>query len=768
MKNFQILISVLLLSLATYYSFSYLMPESNEEEVVPPIEFSVDRAMTPLIEMTKEPHYLGSDGHKSVQKILLNELQKLGLQPHYQEAFTLNSAVKTLTKPRNILARIEGSGEGKALMLVSHYDSALVPSFGAADNASGVVTILESVRAYLASGTKPKNDIILLFTDGEELALDGAKLFMDEHPWAKEVGLALNFEARGTSGPSNMILETNQGNAELIKEFIKANPSYPVASSLMYSVYKILPNDTDSTVFREAGDIDGFFFAFIDNHFNYHTAEDNLYNLNRNSLMHQGSYLLPLLYHFGEIDLSATKSGEDHVYFNFPGIKMMHYSFIWIFPLLILAWLLFFFLLSYGLKNRIISLAAIFKGFSKSIIGLITAFVIGFFGWKLIMAFYPHYAEIQQGFTYNGHSYIAAFVCISIALCFFLYRMKAEKEEKKSFYVGPLFLWLILNTFLAIYLKGATYFILPVFFGLLSFFLLLKKEKTSLILISILAIPAIIIFAPLVQFFPVGLGLSMVVISCILTVLLFYLLLPIFIYYRKKGLFAGIFMIGFLFFFIKAHTMNQFSEERKKPNSLVYFADQDAEKAYWTTFDRILDSWTETYLGNSPEKAEKYIEPASYSKYGRDYTFATESKYQNIEKSIIHLKKDGLTEHSRVIQFVIEPQRKINKIELYSEEDNSFSHLKFNGKELDMNQMKSDFRGKRNVALINYFVADNDPLEVEITLEKNSSLEFKLMEYSFDLMTHPLFNIRARESFMMPKPFVLTDAVVTRRTVSFE
>src|SRR5690606_28153045 len=115
------------------------------------------------------------------------------------------------------------------------------------------------VRAYLASGTKPKNDIILLFTDGEELALDGAKLFMDEHPWAKEVGMALNFEARGTSGPSNMILETNQGNAELIKEFIKANPSYPVASSLMYSVYKILPNDTDSTVFREAGDIDGFF-----------------------------------------------------------------------------------------------------------------------------------------------------------------------------------------------------------------------------------------------------------------------------------------------------------------------------------------------------------------------------------------------------------------------------------------------------------------------------------------------------------------------------
>jgi len=97
---------------------------------------------------------------------------------------------------------------------MSHYDSAPhSASYGASDAGSGVVTVLESVRAYLASGAKPKNDIIICFTDSEELGLDGASLFVNEHPWAKEVALALNFEARGSGGPSNMIVETNGGNA---------------------------------------------------------------------------------------------------------------------------------------------------------------------------------------------------------------------------------------------------------------------------------------------------------------------------------------------------------------------------------------------------------------------------------------------------------------------------------------------------------------------------------------------------------------------------
>jgi hypothetical protein len=41
--------------------------------------------------------------------------------------------------------------------------------------------------------------------------LNGAALFKHSTKWAKEIGLVLNFEARGSSGPSYMLMETNKG-----------------------------------------------------------------------------------------------------------------------------------------------------------------------------------------------------------------------------------------------------------------------------------------------------------------------------------------------------------------------------------------------------------------------------------------------------------------------------------------------------------------------------------------------------------------------------
>jgi hypothetical protein len=83
-----------------------------------------------------------------------------------------------------------------------------------------------------------------LFSDAEELGLNGAAL-ATQHNWAKEVGLVLNFEARGTSGPSYMLMETN---GEGVKRICCSKHYFPVSNSLMYSIYKMLPNDTDLTV----------------------------------------------------------------------------------------------------------------------------------------------------------------------------------------------------------------------------------------------------------------------------------------------------------------------------------------------------------------------------------------------------------------------------------------------------------------------------------------------------------------------------------------
>ena len=456
MKRTHAFLSLLLLLGLIYYSFFSLMPHKAAPASVPDTEFSAERALIPLKEISKAPHFIGNDAHKEVREYLIGQLKDQGLEPQIQEGFIYNER-GGLIKPVNILARLKGTQPGDALLIFSHYDSALVPSKGASDAGSGVVTILESLRAYKASGKQPKNDIIVLFTDGEEVGLDGANLFVNQHPWAKDVRLALNFEARGSGGPSNMILESNQGNHNIIQEFIDANPKFPVASSLMYSIYKMLPNDTDSTVLREDGDIDGLFFAFIDDHFDYHTANDTYENLDRNTLQHQGSYLLPLLHHFADADISNIKSETDDVYFNFPLLKMVSYPFSWILPMLILAIIIFVVLIFLGIKKGKLNTREIGRGLGALSVSLLICGLVGFFGWKLLLLVYPQYDEIEHGFTYNGHTYIALFVVLSLAITFMIYR-RYKLTNIASAYIAPLFFWLLINIGVAIYLKGRCVF----------------------------------------------------------------------------------------------------------------------------------------------------------------------------------------------------------------------------------------------------------------------------------------------------------------------
>jgi len=229
MKKTLSAITFFLIILSIWYTFYSSMPQQISDLNTPDQEFSTMRALEHVKQISIEPHYIGSPGHEKAKNYIVATLQKMGLSSEIQEGFSIGDG-GNISKPQNIIAKIKGSEEGKALLLLSHYDSSPHSSYGASDAASGVATILESIRAYLTLNKTPKNDIIICFTDGEELGLNGADLFVSEHPWAKNIGLVLNFEARGSGGPSYMLLETNGKNGKMMEEFIKANPKFPVTN----------------------------------------------------------------------------------------------------------------------------------------------------------------------------------------------------------------------------------------------------------------------------------------------------------------------------------------------------------------------------------------------------------------------------------------------------------------------------------------------------------------------------------------------------------
>ena len=192
--------------------------------------------------------------------------------------------------------------------------------------------VLEAAR-ILKAANPFRNSIVFLMTDGEEVGLWGAKAFVNANPWAKEIAVAVNLEARGTSGRS-LMFETSENNAWLISAYAAAVKN-PDASSLYFEIYHLLPNDTDLSIFKQAG-MAGMNFAFIRNAAYYHTPGDNLEHLDPGSLQHQGDNALAMIRTLAAMDLSHPPQGNA-IYTDLLGLAVIRWPERWAIPLAALA-----------------------------------------------------------------------------------------------------------------------------------------------------------------------------------------------------------------------------------------------------------------------------------------------------------------------------------------------------------------------------------------------------------------------------------------------
>jgi hypothetical protein len=524
----------------------------------------------------------------------------------------------------------------------------------------------------------------------------------------------------------------------------------------------MLPNDTDLTVFREKGAIQGFNFAFIDHHYNYHTMQDDFENISPKTIAHQGSYLMPLLSYFSNADLSNLNSEADEVYFTIP-FTFIHYPFNWINPMWIGVLALFVLFILIGIGKRLIVFTDVVKGAIPLFKSLILSGLLTFAGWKLLLLIYPQYADILHGFTYNGNDYIYAFIALTLAICFFSYSKYTKAGTEMNQLIVPLLIWIGLTIAMAYQLKGASFLIIPVFFAVLTLGFYVITQKNVWWLSLLFSIPTILIIAPFVQMFPVGLGLKIMFGSAILTVLAFVLMLPVFGTFGGKKLWGTLFLLVSFGFFINAHFNSNYAEGKAKPNSLLYLINADTQKAYWTTYDQNLDNWTKTYLGNNPQHAEALNTDKLYSKYGSKFTFMKNAELIKVPQPTIDFVTDSVFGNKHFYKIVITPNRKVNRYDLFANEKLEISNLKANNaKSLDIN---SNIINKKTNKILSYYVVNNIPLTLEFSIPLSQKLDLHLMESSFDLLQNPLMKIKPRSSWMIATPFVLNDAVVIKQQV---
>ena len=315
---FLLLLSILLAGLV----YLGLQPPEALPANAAQSEFSADRALARLRVLYPDnlPHPAGSEQNLGLRDRLVGHLQDMGLVTEVQSMDHCRPASGLCSPVHNIMARLPGSGRSPAILLMAHYDS--VPAGpGIGDDAAGVAAILEIATMALRQGGF-NHDLIFLFTDAEEVGLLGADAFAAHHSWFSEVGVVINLEGRGVTGPSNMF-ETAAGNRSFIR-MLAQSLDRPVANSLSREVYSRMPNDTDFSVFRDRG-ISGFNFAFTGGAAVYHSAIDDTQRLDGNSLQHHGQNVWSLLQVLDQRDLQRVNTAEDAVYVDLLGQKLLHY-----------------------------------------------------------------------------------------------------------------------------------------------------------------------------------------------------------------------------------------------------------------------------------------------------------------------------------------------------------------------------------------------------------------------------------------------------------
>lgn len=596
------------IGLVTFLSIWSQHPPAPVPATAAPTDFSAERAIQHVAAIARAPRPIGSVNHAAARDYIFQQLRAFGLDPEIQKTTAVNS---TAAPPfvagtvENILARKKGTGDGRAVLLVAHYDS--VPTGpGANDDGVGVATLLETARA-IAVSEPLKNDVIFLFTDAEETGLLGARAFLAEHPWANEFEVALNFEGRGNGGPAIMF-ETSAQNGALIRALAKAT-SYPLANSLSDEIYKRLPNSTDLTVIKAAGR-QGMNFAYIHGLTHYHTALDNLENVDARTVQHHGSYALALSRYFGAT-VAELKPEGDAIYFDALGFLLVRYPAWLAWPLATATLVLFVAVTWLGFRRRELTRLGIVKGALLFFLSLAAAAGAVGGAWWLVRRIHPGYSFIPQGDSYSHGLYVIGFAALTLASTAVVLGSFGRRISGANLFVGALVWWAALMIAATKWVSGGSYLATwPLFFALLGlgYGFVGRDERVrpavNLAIATLCAIPGILLVVPFVHLTFIAMPFALAPGLVLLLVLLSAPLIPLLrsAMAGTRWAFPGFVAAIAVLFFVVAGIASGFNKDRRQSNHIVYTFDATKQRALWVSSDAQPDEWTQQFFGKNPQR----------------------------------------------------------------------------------------------------------------------------------------------------------------------
>lgn len=301
-----------LAGLAVIATTSALPPQPKSADVAE-TTFSASRAMDDLAVIAARPHPIGSAAQQQVRDYLVGQGNKLGLSTEVQ--------TDQVSGARNVVVRVPGSGDsGHDVLITAHYYSApLAP--GAGDNGVSVAALVETMRV-LAAQPPLKDDLVFLFTDGEENRQTGIAAFIRDNPAAKRIKVAFVFDASPDSSGTEL-RTTTPGDAWLVAELADVSLPNFTDSALNTSDRERIGNDF--AAFAPAGIVAAEFLT-EGGVVRYHNAGDTVAAIEPGVVQDHGDTMVALAQHFGDLDLVRARTADhDLVFFTAPVLGLVTY-----------------------------------------------------------------------------------------------------------------------------------------------------------------------------------------------------------------------------------------------------------------------------------------------------------------------------------------------------------------------------------------------------------------------------------------------------------
>ncbi|MBM2619073.1 M28 family peptidase [Actinoplanes sp. LDG1-06] len=671
--------AVVVLVLAGYAGLAAVRPPESRPASAPESEFSAERAFQQVQAIAGRPHPVGSPANDEVREHLLTTLRGLGLNPEVQDTVSIEGAGLSssaggsgLARVRNVVTVIPGTASTGRIFLVAHYDSVQVGP-GGNDDAAGTSAVLETARALLA-GDRPRNDVVLVLTDGEEACLCGAKAFVDQHPLARDGGVVLNLEARGSSGPAIMF-ETSAGNGRLVAAY--GHAPKPVGTSFAVEIYRLLPNDTDFTAFRESG-FAGLNAAYIDGAAVYHGPTDTPAAMDRDSLQHHGENTLAVVRELGRQDLAALEAtdGDDATYFPAAGLLVRYPgSLVW--PIALLALVAVAALAGLARRRGVITARrGLFAG-ALALVPILLAPVLAQVLWFLLKLIRPEYGAMPID-PYRPGWYRLAVVLLAAAVVIGWFALLRRRLGPAALAVAGLAWLAVLGVVLAAFVPGGSYLAaLPALAGaLMGLVALVTRGWLPVIAVTLSGAVATVILLPtVVMLFP-ALGMGLGAAGAFLTVLLGLALLPVIdllhprawgqrgleaLRGRRRGALPTLATaVAVLVCAGVGLAVDRFDAQRPALTQLMYALDADTGTARWISDETAVQKWTGHYVRGDRHRVDDTL-----PSFGPEQVRTGDAQAADLPAPMLTVESDTSSGGVRALTLRLKPQRPVRLVTLH-------------------------------------------------------------------------------------------------------